>query len=244
MSSLFAKPAKSSLSASTCPLPLTPTLLYHQLVWRNDIPGLTSLIQQQQKLLKSPPSSSSSSSPATPLYDINSQDRYGNTPLLLAVQLGHTAAASLLLSAGAATKYRNGSGWSPVQEALSRGDRDLIRLLVTTWADRSEAEFMSRVPHIMEKVEQIGDFYLEIDWKFSSWVPLLGRVLPSDRWRIWKVSHLVQHSQATLITPLYLCSSADLSPPPPFPAVAVVAASRRARGCAWTRVWWTLRSRV
>ena len=193
MASLLAKPSKASLSASTAPLPLTPTLVYHQLVWKNDIPALTSLIQQQQQLINSPPPLTSSSS-STTLYDINSQDRYGNTPLLLAVQLGHTSAASLLLSAGAATKYRNASGWSPVQEALSRGDRELIKLLVTTWADRSEAEFLSRVPVIMEKVEQIGDFYLEIDWKFSSWVPLLGRVLPSDRWRIWKVTRTAHHT--------------------------------------------------
>ena len=184
MASLF-KPSKSSVSASSSPIPLTPTLIYHQLVWKNDLPALTALIREQQALLTSK-KPSSSSSPSTPVYDINSQDRYGNTPLLLAVQLGHTAAASLLLSAGAATKYRNGSGWSPVQEALSRGDRDLIRLVVTTWMERSENEFLSRVPDIMRRVEAIGDFYLEVDWRFSSWVPLLGRVLPSDRWRIWK----------------------------------------------------------
>ena len=236
--SILAKPSKASISSSSASVPLTPTLRYHELVWKNDLPALTSLIEQQQQLLKSKPSSSSSSSPSTPLYDVNSQDRYGNTPLLLAVQLGHTAAASLLLSAGAATKYRNGGGWSPVQEALSRGDRDLIRLLVTTWADRSEAEFLSRVPDIMKRVEQIGDFYLEVDWKFSSWVPLLGRVLPSDRWRIWKVKHaLPPHTRRSRTTPCLRL--AVLSPFPPPSSVR-----RKAPRSAWTRRWWTSRSLV
>ena len=189
--------SSSASSSSSSPLPLTPTLLYHELVWKDDLHELKRVLEQQdqlrQKLMKqqasgsSTPASTSASSPAPPvLYDVNSQDLYGNTPLLLAVQLGRSSAVSLLLSHGAATKYRNAGGWSAVQEALSRGDRGLIRSVVTTWAERSEAEFTQRLPSIMRSIEGIADFYLEVDWKFTSWVPLLGRVLPSDRWRVWK----------------------------------------------------------
>ena len=195
-----------SSTASTAPaFPLTPTLLFHQLVWKDDLAGLQSLITQQTTLRSQLTASNSQPSPSSPLYDINSMDIYGNTPLLLAIQLGHYEATRLLLASGAQTKYRNAALSSAIAESLSRGDRQLLHLVVSTWSDRSEAEFHRRSDELMRRVEAVGDMQLSIGWKFSSWVPLLGRVLPGDEWKVWKKgnrlridTHLVDFSKSTL----------------------------------------------
>ena len=196
----------SAVTASTAPsFPLTPTLLFHQLVWNDDLPGLQSLITQQASLRSQLAASKSQPTASSPLYDINSMDIYGNTPLLLAVQLGRYDATHLLLASGAQTKYRNAALSSAIAESLSRGDRQLLHLVVSTWSDRSEAEFHRRSDELMRRIEGVGDMQLSIGWKFSSWVPLLGRVLPSDEWKVWKKgnrlridTHLVDFSKSTL----------------------------------------------
>ena len=198
--------ASMTLTPSTAPaLPLTPTLLFHQLVWKDDLSGLQSLITQQADLRSQLTASTSQPTSAAQLYDINSMDIYGNTPLLLAIQLGRYEATRLLLASGAQTKYRNAALSSAIAESLSRGDRQLLHLVVETWSDRSEAEFHRRSDELMRRIEAVGDMQLSIGWKFSSWVPLLGRVLPGDEWRVWKKgnklridTHLVDFSKSTL----------------------------------------------
>ena len=128
----------STASTTSTPFRLTPTLLFHQLVWKNDLAGLQSLLTQQATLRAHLTTTHTTPTPATPLYDINSMDIYGNTPLLLAIQLGHTPLTRLLLANGAQTKYRNAALSSAIAEALSRGDRQLLHLVVSTWSERSE----------------------------------------------------------------------------------------------------------
>ena len=48
----------------------------------------------------------------------------GNTPLHLAVMLGHRECAQLLVAHGAGIKVKNLQGWTPVAEAVSYGDRE------------------------------------------------------------------------------------------------------------------------
>ncbi|RXG55029.1 Ankyrin repeat domain-containing protein 13C [Armadillidium vulgare] len=53
----------------------------------------------------------------------------GNTPLHLAVMLGHKECIHLLLAHGAPVKVKNSGGWSPLAEAISYGDRQTIPLV-------------------------------------------------------------------------------------------------------------------
>ena len=39
---------------------------------------------------------------------------------------------------------------------------------------------------MIEALRNLGDFCLELKWDFSSWVPLVSRILPSDICRISK----------------------------------------------------------
>ncbi|XP_060105725.1 ankyrin repeat domain-containing protein 13A isoform X2 [Heteronotia binoei] len=42
------------------------------------------------------------------------------------------------------------------------------------------------VPELLQKINKTPDFYVEMKWEFTSWVPLVSRVCPSDVCRIWK----------------------------------------------------------
>uniref|UniRef100_A0A8C4SPY4 Ankyrin repeat domain 13C n=1 Tax=Erpetoichthys calabaricus TaxID=27687 RepID=A0A8C4SPY4_ERPCA len=111
----------------------------HECVFKGDVRKLSSLIRTQ---------------------NIAQKDIHGNTPLHLAVMLGHKECAHLLLAHNAPVKVKNAQGWSPLAEAISYGDRQMITAL-------------------LRKLKQ---HYL----LFSISVPLLSRILPSDACKIYK----------------------------------------------------------
>ena len=43
-----------------------------------------------------------------------------------------------------------------------------------------------RSPIIRKKLCEKDDFYVEIDWKFTSWIPFVSRFCPCDTFKIWK----------------------------------------------------------
>ena len=53
------------------------------------------------------------------------RDVHGNTPLHLATMMGHIDIAKLLLENGAVAKCRNKNMWTPLNEAISYGDREM-----------------------------------------------------------------------------------------------------------------------
>ncbi len=70
-------------------------------------------------------------------FNVDVVDRQGRTPLHVAVQLGHTAIAELLLSKGADVNRPVDSGQhpTPLHLAAARGDVEMIRLLLRCHAD-------------------------------------------------------------------------------------------------------------
>jgi ankyrin repeat domain-containing protein 13 len=59
--------------------------------------------------------------------DINANFR-SQTPLTLAIQLGRKDCVKILLEAGCSTLARNKLGWTPFHEAVSLGDREIIKV--------------------------------------------------------------------------------------------------------------------
>jgi hypothetical protein len=144
----------------------------HQAVFKNDLPALSALLRGIKE--------------KTNKIEIVGKDLHGNTALHLAVMLGRKECAQLLLAHGAPVKLKNTAGWSPLAEAISYGERQTISSLLRRLKQQAKSEMGNRRPDMIEGLRNLGDFTLELKWDFSSWVPLVSRVLPSDICKISK----------------------------------------------------------
>ena len=132
----------------------------HRLVWEGDL-SLSSIL---------------------PDTDLEVKDPHGRTALMLAVMLGKTDCAKILVDAGADVNTET-EGWTVVQEATATGDPDLVQLVLD---NRDRARYSARVggiPQLLKKLQDAPDFYVEMTWEFTSWVPLVSRMCPSDTYR-------------------------------------------------------------
>ncbi|CAL1547478.1 unnamed protein product [Lymnaea stagnalis] len=118
--------------------------------------------------------------------DVSQKDIHGNTPLHIAIMLGHKECIHLLLAHGAPVKLKNSMGWTPLAEAISFGDRQTILSVLRKLKQQSREALEERRPMLVQALKDIGDFDLELKWDFQSWVPLVSRILPSDICRIRK----------------------------------------------------------
>jgi hypothetical protein len=105
--------------------------------------------------------------------DINEQDYHGNTPLHLAAMTGMHEAVPLLLQSKADVLVLNYSGWSALDEAVSYGHRPTIRAI---WYAKRERVKLSVQINAANTLQGMKDFYLEMKWLFSTWVPLVSNV--------------------------------------------------------------------
>lgn len=137
----------------------------HECIFKNDLQRVSQLIR---------------------VHDVSQKDVHGNTPLHLAVMLGHRECVQLLLAHSAPVKVKNISGWTPLAEAISYGDRQTILCLLKKLKQQSREALDERRPALIQALTDIGDFYLELKWDFHSWIPLLSRILPSDLCKIHK----------------------------------------------------------
>ncbi|XP_078713764.1 ankyrin repeat domain-containing protein 13B-like [Lampetra fluviatilis] len=119
-------------------------------------------------------------------HDVEEVDPRGRTPLHLAVTLGHIGCARLLLKHGANVAVENRQGWSVLQEAVSTGDPDMVQLILQHRDYRRVTRRLAGIPELMAKLRKATDFYVEMKWEFTSWVPLVSRVCPSDVYKVWK----------------------------------------------------------
>lgn len=114
------------------------------------------------------------------------QDPRGRTPLQLAVCLGHLESARVLLRHGADLSKENQHGWTVLQEAVSTGDPELVQLVLQFRDYQRATERLGGIPELLSKLLKARDFYVEMKWEFTSWVPLVSKVCPSDVYRVWK----------------------------------------------------------
>ncbi|GJS37039.1 ankyrin repeat domain-containing protein 13C-like protein [Tanacetum coccineum] len=101
------------------------------------------------------------------------------TPLHLAVRLKDPVSAAILMVASA--------DWSALQEAVSNREENIAMIIATCYQPLAWAKWCHRLPRIVSSANRIRDFYMEITFHFqSSDIPLIGRIAPSDTYRIWK----------------------------------------------------------
>uniref|UniRef100_A0A0A9ZBS5 Ankyrin repeat domain-containing protein 13B n=1 Tax=Lygus hesperus TaxID=30085 RepID=A0A0A9ZBS5_LYGHE len=118
--------------------------------------------------------------------DLEKRDCRGRTPLMLAVTLGQLETAKLLMEFGALVNTENRESWTVVQEAVSTGDPELLQS-VLEWRDYQRySSRVGGVPELLQKLKEAPDFYVEMKWEFTSWVPLVSRMCPSDTYKVYK----------------------------------------------------------
>ncbi|GAA6085274.1 ankyrin repeat domain-containing protein 13A [Tachysurus ichikawai] len=137
----------------------------HCLVWENDYRELEKQIQT---------------------HNIEEVDPRGRTPLHLAVSLGHLESVRVLLRHGAQVTKENAKNWTVLQEAVSTGDPEMVQLVLQRRDYLKTSTALAGVPELLCKIRESPDFYMEMKWEFTSWIPLVSRVCPSDVCRIWK----------------------------------------------------------
>lgn len=119
-------------------------------------------------------------------------DKHGNTALHIAVMLGHRDVITALLEQGARVKEKNSLGWTPLDEALSYGNRETIMLLLKKLREQTTEGLIQRRRELIKTLQNLEDFYAELKWEFHSWVPFLSRLLPSDVVRVYKTGSCVR----------------------------------------------------
>ncbi|NXU19209.1 AN13B protein, partial [Pardalotus punctatus] len=147
--------------------------------------------------------------------DIEQLDPRGRTPLHLATTLGHLECARVLLKHGADVGKENRSGWTGervafLQEAVSTRDLELVQLVLRYRDYQRAIKRLAGIPVLLEKLRKVlpwagaaggcghgnpltplcspqaQDFYVEMKWEFTSWVPLVSKICPSDTYKVWK----------------------------------------------------------
>ncbi|CAH2048235.1 unnamed protein product, partial [Iphiclides podalirius] len=117
--------------------------------------------------------------------DLELRDPRGRTPLLLAVTLGRIEAVEALIEAGADVNCEK-DGWTAVQEATATGDPQMLSLVLSRRDRQRHAARSSGVPDLLRRLSLAPDFYVEMKWEFTSWVPLVSRICPFDTYKVYK----------------------------------------------------------
>uniref|UniRef100_A0A8C3BWK0 Ankyrin repeat domain 13D n=1 Tax=Cairina moschata TaxID=8855 RepID=A0A8C3BWK0_CAIMO len=143
------------------------TFPLHRLVWHNRHQALDSALRSGS-------------------HDVELMDPRGRTPLELAVSLGHLESARVLLRHNANVGRENANGWTVLQEAVSTGDPEMVQLVLQYRDYQRATRRLAGIPELLSKLRRASDFYVEMKWEFTSWVPLVSKVCPSDVYRVWK----------------------------------------------------------
>ncbi|CAI5789494.1 repeat domain-containing 13A isoform X1 [Podarcis lilfordi] len=138
----------------------------HGLVWNNDFQKLEEALKNKQ--------------------DVDQRDPRGRTSLHLAVSLGYIESVRVLLRHKADVTKENAQGWTVLHEAVSTGDPEMVHMILQHRDYHQTSTTLGGVPELLQKINETPDFYVEMKWEFTSWVPLVSRVCPSDVCRIWK----------------------------------------------------------
>jgi len=117
--------------------------------------------------------------------ELEVKDPHGRTPLMLAVSLGQIECTRQLLDVGANVNTEC-DGWTVVQEATATGDPELVQMVLDQRDRQRYSTRIGGIPDLLKKLKDAPDFYVEMTWEFTSWVPLVSRMCPSDTYRVYK----------------------------------------------------------
>uniref|UniRef100_A0A7C9EFK9 Ankyrin repeat domain-containing protein n=1 Tax=Opuntia streptacantha TaxID=393608 RepID=A0A7C9EFK9_OPUST len=166
----------------------------HLAVLRRDYAALECIIASLPKLARAGEVTTEAESMAAELQAeefssmVDRRDVPGReTPLHIAVRLRDPISAEILMSSGADWSLQNENGWNALQEAVCTKEEQIAMIIAERYQPFAWAKWCRRLPRIVASVARIRDFYMEISFNFeSSVIPFIGRIAPSDTYRIWK----------------------------------------------------------
>ena len=91
------------------------------------------------------------------VVDINAQNKYGDTALMLASQNGHKDVVQLLLEKNAIVDIQNKYGMTALMKASSRGDKKMVQLLLDHGADINLKNNDDKTAIDLAKTEEIKE---------------------------------------------------------------------------------------
>ncbi|XP_004534837.1 ankyrin repeat domain-containing protein 13D isoform X2 [Ceratitis capitata] len=138
----------------------------HWLVWSNSV-------EELKRVLK------------TETVEKEKIDPRGRTPLMLAVKLSHLQCVKCLLASKCSASYEH-EGWSIVQEAVCSGNEEILTAILEVRDLQRHVQRVTHVPKLLQHLLDAPDFYIEMKWEFTSWVPLMSRLCPSDTYKVYK----------------------------------------------------------
>ncbi|XP_031561945.1 ankyrin repeat domain-containing protein 13D-like [Actinia tenebrosa] len=140
---------------------------FHWFVWNKD----ASSIEEELALARN---------------DKEKTDTRGRTAIHLAVSLGYVDCVKALLHGGCDANAINKDGWNVLQEAISTGNPEITSLVLQHRDFQRGNQRLAGIPELLEDLKAAPDFYVEMKWEFTSWVPFMSRMCPSDTYKIYK----------------------------------------------------------
>ncbi|BFI15409.1 hypothetical protein MPTK1_5g12230 [Marchantia polymorpha subsp. ruderalis] len=132
------------------------------------------------------------------LLDIDSQDRQGNTALILAAESGHTAAFQMLVQSGANVFLLNDNGYNCVHVAAKSCQNDLLEAFLI---DEDSAEFLGS--ELLEGKEALCPTIPRFG---TDWMPKDGPL--GHAWNVARLELLEKTGGEKKYTPLHLAGMA------------------------------------
>jgi ankyrin repeat domain-containing protein 13 len=100
--------------------------------------------------------------------------------------MDHFDCAKVLVENGADCNIITKQGWNLVQESVSTGNTELIKLIMTYRDYQRTIARTFGIPELLNRLKEASDFYVEMKWEFTSWIPLVSKACPSDVYKIYK----------------------------------------------------------